>query len=133
MPTVNTETKFNVATRDYVIYRGNSDTPDVAAYFEVKPSKVYWVEFKVTASYDDASGGGTWWRQASFRTDSASAITQIGSTRSVVTDNESSGGMDVTVAASGTQIQVTVTGVAATNIQWTLHSDIKEADYIPFT
>lgn len=126
-------TQFNVATRDYVIFRTTDDTPSVAVEFPVKPSKNYWFEIKVTASYSDASGGGTWWRQASFRTSSASAITQIGSTRSVVTDNESSGGMDVTVAASGTDIQVTVTGVAATNIQWTLHSDIKEADYIPYT
>jgi len=123
-------TKFNVATRDGVLFRTTDATPVVAVEFPVKPSKVYWFEVKVDASYSNASGGGSWWRQASFRTDSASAITQIGSTRSVVTDNESDGGMDVTIAGSGTDIEVTVTGVAATNIQWLLSSDIKEGDYI---
>ena len=126
-------TKLNVATRDYVIFRTTDATATVAATFSAKPLKIYWYEIKVAATYEDGSKGGTWWRQAAFRSDAASAVTQIGSTRSVVTDNEDTAGMDVTVAASTTTIAATITGVAATNIQWAVSSDLKEVDYIPYT
>jgi hypothetical protein len=126
-------TKLNVATRDGVLFRTADATPVVAATFTAKPLKIYWYEIKVAASYEDGSKGGTWWRQAAFRSDSAGAVTQIGSTRSVVTDNEDTGGMDLTVAASTTTVAATVTGVAATNIQWLVSSDVKEVDYINLT
>lgn len=126
-------TKLNVATRDYVIFRTTDATPVVAATFTAKPLKIYWFEIKVIATYANGASGGSWWRQAAFRSDVAGTVTQIGSTRTVVTDNEDTGGMDLTVAASTTTIAATVTGVAATNIQWAVSSDLKEVDYIPFT
>jgi hypothetical protein len=126
-------TKLNVATRDYVIFRTADATPVVATTFTAKPLKIYWFEIKVAATYEDGSAGGTWWRQAAFRSNAAGTVTQIGSTRSVVTDNEDTGGMDLTVAASTTTIAATITGVAATNIQWAVSSDVKEVDYINIT
>lgn len=121
-------TKFNVAERNGVLFSTADATPVVAASFQTVPDKIYWFEVKIIAAYSDTTAGGSWWRQAAFRTSAAGVLTQIGSTRSVVTDNEDTAGMDVTVAASGTTVQVTVTGVAATTIYWRLDSKIEEVD-----
>lgn len=126
-------TQFNVATRDGVLFRTTDATPTVAVNFPTKPSKAYWVELKVLAGYSDQSKGAVYFLVAAFRTNSAGTLAQIGSTQSVITAIEDTAGMDCTVAASSTNIAVTVTGVAATNIQWLLNSDIKETDYINLT
>ena len=126
-------TNFNVATRDGVLFQTADATPVVAVNFATRPSKVYWVELKVLAGYSDQSAGAIYWLAGAFRTNSAGTLAQIGSTQSVITAQEDTGGMACTMAASSTNIAVTVTGVAATNIQWLLSSDIKEGDYIEVT
>jgi len=123
-------TKLNVATRPGVLVRTVDDTPVAAVTFATRPSKVYWIDFKVTAAYEDTSAGAIYWLAAAFRTDAAGTLTQIGSTASVITAIEDTGGMAATVAASSTNVAVTLTGVAATNIQWRIDADIQEDDYI---
>lgn len=125
-------TKFNVAPALSVPFQTTDDTPVVAAYFDAVPYPLcgFFFEVKVTALSSTGSILGTYWRQAAFRSSATGALTQVGSTRSVVTDNEDSSGMDVTVAVGSTsQIQVTVTGVAATTINWVLDNTIRHAPF----
>lgn len=126
-------TQLNVATRDGVLFRTADATPVVAVNFPTRKSKVYWVELKVLASYSDTSKAAAYWLTACFRTDSAGTLAQVGSTASVITAIEDTGSMACTVAASSTNVAVTVTGVAATNIQWLISSDVKETDYVNVT
>jgi len=126
-------TQLNVATRDGVLWQTADATPVVAVNFPTRANKVYWVELKVVAAYSDTSAGATYWLAGAFRTNSAGTLAQIGSTASVITAIEDTGGMACTMAASSTNIAVTVTGVAATDIQWLISSDIKETDFIELT
>lgn len=121
-------TKLNVAERAGVLFDTADATPIVAAEYQTVAAKLYWFEVKVTAVNAAGTEGGSWWRQAAFRTATDGTLTQVGSTRSVVTDNEVTGGQDVTVAASGTKIQVTVTGIAST-LYWRVDSKIDEVDF----
>lgn len=123
-------TQLNVAKRDGVLFRTTDATPTVAVNFPTRASKCYWVELKVLADYSDQSAGAAYWLCAAFRTNSAGTLSQIGSTQSIMTAIEDTGAMACTVAASSTNVAVTVTGVAGTNIQWLISSDIKETDYI---
>jgi hypothetical protein len=43
-----------------------------------------------------------------------------------VADFESDAGLDLSVAASGDEIQVTATGLAATEFSWFVHADVYE-------
>lgn len=136
-------TKFNVAPALSVPFQTTDATPVVAAYFDALPYTlcVFWFEVKVVAVYSDGSLGGTYWRQAAFRSDADGVLTQIDSTNTVTTDLEDTAGMEVTVAigapadsgsgtsTDNTQIQVTVTGVAATDINWLLDNTIRHAPF----
>lgn len=121
-------TKFNVALRDGNLFSTEDATPVVAFTFQSRKGRSYWFEIKVQAIYADFSASASYWRQAAFKTLADGTLAQVGSTRTVVTDNESTGSMDVSVAASGTEIQVTVTGVAATDIFWRGEATIIELD-----
>lgn len=123
-------TQLNVATRPGVLFRTTNATPVVAVNFPTRPSKVYWIDVKVTAAYSDTSAGAIYWLAGAFRTNAAGTLTQISTTASVITAKEDTGSMDATMAASGTNVQVTVTGVAVTNIQWRVNADIEEDDFI---
>ena len=125
-------TKFNVAPALSVPFQTTDATPVVAAYFDAAPYKecAFFFEVKIVAVYADGSAGANYWLQAAFRTNAAGALTQIGSTASVVTAEEDTAGMDVSVAVGSTsQIQVTVTGVAATTINWVLDNTIRHAPF----
>ena len=124
-------TKFNVAPALSVPFQTTDATPIVAAEFDAAqyPLECFFFEVKVVAVYSDGSKGASYWRQACFRSAADGTLTQIGATRTVVTDNEDTAGMDVTVAASTTKAQVTVTGVAATTINWVLDNTIRHAPF----
>lgn len=124
-------TEFNTAPALGVPFTTADATPVVAAELDMahRPLESIFFEVKVIGVYADGSKMGTYWRQAAFRAAADGTVTQVGSTRSVVTDNEDTAGMDVTVAASGTKIQVTVTGVAATTINWMLSNDSLHGPY----
>lgn len=127
-------TKFNVAPALSVPFQTTAAigaTPTVAAEFDATqyPLEVIWFEVKVVAAYSDASKGAAYWLAACFRSASDGTLTQIGSTASVIAALEDTAGMDCTVAASGKKIQVTVTGVAATVINWVLDNTIRHAPF----
>lgn len=126
-------TKLTVATRHGVLFRTADATPVVAVNFPTRKSRAYWVEVKVIATYSDTSKAAAYWLMGLFRTDSAGTLAQVGSTASVITAIEDTAGMACTMAASSTNVALTVTGVAATDIQWMISSDIKEVDYIELT
>ena len=125
-------TKFNVAPALSVPFQTTDATPVVAAYFDATqyPLEALFFEVKVVAVFADGSKGSTFWRQSAFRSAADGTLTQIGSTRTIGTDNiDGSGPAACTVAASGKQIQVTVTGVAATTINWVLDNTIRHAPF----
>lgn len=125
-------TQLNTSPKPGVLFRTTSTigaTPTVAVNFPTRASKAYWVELKVLATYSDTSKAAMYWLAGCFRTDSAGTLTQVGATASVITAIEDTAGMDCTMAASSTNVAVTVTGVAATNIQWQIFGDIMELDY----
>jgi len=130
-------TKFNVAPALSVPFQTADATPVVAAYFNAHPYPLcaFFFEVKVIAVYADGSLGANYWLQAAFRTDADGVVTQIGSTAAVVTAEEDTGGMAVTVqpgtntGVDDTQIQVSVTGVAATDIDWVLDNTIRHAPF----
>ena len=106
-------------------------TPVVAAYYDAAPRPLcaFWIDVKVVALYSDGSKAAAYWLQGLFRSSAAGVLTQVGSTASIITAEEDTGSMDCTMAASGTQIQVTVTGVAATTINWVLDNTIRHAPF----
>jgi len=86
--------------------------------FTTKPSKAYLVTAKVVAlNATDLTQGAGYVRYASFRTDAAGVLTQIGATAATATI-EDNAAWDATIDASGTDIRVRVTGAAATLVNW---------------
>ena len=127
-------TQFNVAPALGVPFQTTTTigaTPTVAAEFDATQYglEALWFEVKVVAVYADGSKGAAYWLAACFRTAADGTLTQIGSTASVIAALEDTAGMDCTVAASGKKIQVTVTGVAATAINWLFDSTIRHAPF----
>lgn len=140
----NTATKFNVAPQLSVPYQSTDATARVGAYFDTTPYPLdaFWFEVKILAVYADGSAAATYWLAGLFRVASTGVVTQVGSTASVITAIEDTGSMAATLAVgtpansgsgagvTNTEIQVTLTGVAATTINWVLDNTIRRA---PFT
>jgi len=141
---VNTATKFNVAPALSVPYSSNDATARVGAYFDATPYPLdaFFVDVKITAIYSDGSAAAAYWIAGLFRADASGVVTQVGATASVIAALEDTGGMAATLAVgtpansgsgagvTNTEIQVTLTGVAATTINWVLDNTIRRA---PFT
>lgn len=128
-------TQFNVAPALSVPFQTTAAigaTPTVAAEFDALqyPLEAFFFEVKVVAVFADGSKGSTFWLQAAFRSAADGTLTQIGSTRTIAAANiDASGPAACTVAASGTKIQVTVTGVAATVVNWMFDNTIRHAPF----
>lgn len=122
---------FNVAPALSVPFQTADATPIVAAEFDATqyPLDAFWFEVKVVALYSDGSKAAAYWLAGLFRSSATGAVTQVGATASVISAIEDTGSMDCTVAASGNKIQVTVTGVAATTINWVLDNTIRHAPF----
>lgn len=140
----NTATKFNVAPALSVPYQSTDATARVGAYFDTRPYPLdaFFFEVKVVALYSDGSAAATYWLAGLFRVASTGVVTQVGSTASVITAIEDTGSMACTLAvgtpvnsgsgtgATNTEIQVTLTGVASTTINWVLDNTIR---HVPFS
>lgn len=128
-----TATKFNVATRIGVPFRTSNSDLQRAATFETRSNKVYWVEFKAIAyRTQDNSQAASYWRQACFRTSATGTITQVGATRTVVTDNEDAGGWQFVLGTAGTNLTLDVAGEGSP-CDWLIRSDIQEWDNTQIT
>jgi len=146
MATQGLATKFNVAPALSVPFQtiaATGATATVGAYFDAIPYPLdaFWFEVKVVAIYEDGSKAAAYWLAGLFRSDADGVVTQVGSTASVITAIEDTGSMDCTLAVGApadsgsgtstddTQIQVTVTGVAATTINWLFDNTIRHAPF----
>lgn len=101
------------------------DTQTVAATFATKSNKAYAIVAKITATETtDFDEQAFYVRHALFKNDGGT-LSLVGSIGSVTTI-ESTGGWDVTLDASSTNIRVLVTGAAATNITWNVDLEVIE-------
>ena len=100
-------------------------TPTVASVLQTEANKTYHVTARVaaveTVDHDESAG---YTRVAAFQNDGG-VLTQIGSTAAPFTA-ETTAGWDFGLSASGTEIRATVTGAAATSINWRVDLDCLE-------
>jgi len=117
--------KHNTSFRTGVSVATTDATVTEATTFQTESNKAYLVWLRViateTADHDEVAG---YIRAGTFKNDGGT-LTQIGSTTSVAT-HEDTGAWDVTLDATGTKIRVRVTGAAATLINWRVDLDILE-------
>lgn len=109
------------------VYTNTTDaTVTTAAEFATVSNRAYNAIAIVTATEtDDFDEVASYMLEACFKNDGGT-LTQVGSTRSLHTANESTGGWDATIDASGTAIRVRVTGASSTNISWNVQLQIIE-------
>lgn len=109
------------------VYTNTTDaTVTTGAVFSTVNNRAY----KIIASViglrtDDFAEVGDYMLEAAFKND-AGVLTQIGSTRSLHTANESTAGWDAGIDASGTDIRVRLTGAADTPITWLVNAEVIE-------
>lgn len=135
-------TKFNVAPALSVPFQTIGATPVVAAYFDAipYPNCAFSVNLRAVAIYSDGTAAADYVLEALFRADADGIVTQVGTTTSLAS-HEDTAGMDCTLAigspvdsgsgtsSDDTQIQVTVTGVALKTINWVLDNTIRHAPF----
>ena len=103
-------TNANVAKRGGIRFRtdGTSDLQR-AINFTPGVAKAYWVEYKgVAFRTQNNSEAASYWRQAIFRVSALGVVTLVGAVRTVVTDNEDSGGWQFVLGTDGTTITLDV-------------------------
>lgn len=118
------------ATNSYsqrgVYVNTTDDTQTAATTFQTKTNKAYKVIAKIiateTADFDEI---GDYMLEGAFKNDGGT-LSLVGSVRSLHTANESTGGWDATLDASGTTIRVLVTGAADTAVTWLVDLDVLE-------
>lgn len=77
------------------------------------------IEVTCVGMRSDEAAGASYMRSAAFRRGSTTAVLQIGSTRTIGTDNETDSTWTGASMAEGVaQVAVQVTGLAATGITW---------------
>lgn len=107
-------------------WRTDDATQVTGLLIPTRSDHAYFVDVKITAvQTTDFSEIATYWRQAAFKNDGGT-LSLVGSVRTVVTDNESTAGWDVTLDANSTNIRVRLTGAAATNITWLISPEVIE-------
>jgi hypothetical protein len=100
-------------------------TPTVAAVLQTESDKVYIVSANaVCVETVDHSKSAGYVRLAAFKNDGGT-LAQIGATAAPLTV-ETDGAWDFGLSASGTEIRATVTGAAATNINWRVDLTVTE-------
>lgn len=119
----------NIAGQEGHLLSTTDATQTVAFELETQLNTAYFIDLKVLATETtDFDETATYWRQACYRNDGGT-VTLVGSIRTVVTDNETTGGWDVTFDISGTKVRALVTGAAATNVRWLVFADVRKLTY----
>lgn len=129
MASTNSTILHNPNDRKGAIRRTNDATQVVALNVPTIDNSVYFVDAVILAiKTSDHSTAGTFWRQGSFLNDDGT-LAQIGSTRTVATDNNTLGGASaVAFTVSGENIQVLVTGVASTALTWVVSLTVRQVE-----
>lgn len=118
MPKLNTFVRHSVAATTAL----TADQTTAATFSTAPWGSAGSVSFSVFAHVlarqtDSAGETGDYFRTATFKRVSGT-LSQVGSTRTVGTDNEDVAGWDVTLDASGDDIRVRVTGDATDTVKW---------------
>lgn len=99
-------------------------TETVAATIPTFTDRAYHVHATIVATEtDDHDEVASYEIAATFKNDGGT-VTQVGSTGEIYA-GESTGGWAVAFAVDGTNIQIKVTGAAATNVSWLVDAEIK--------
>lgn len=125
-PDYTVSTSINQKGNTHGVYTNTTDaTQTVAATFPTRTNHAYGVTAKITATETaDFDEQAFYVRFALFKNDGGT-LALVGSIATTVTI-ESTGGWDVTLDASGTDIRVLVTGAAATAITWLVQLEVIE-------
>lgn len=91
------------------------------------PTNVVWDVLVTVAARDRAGTERASYRRQALFYRAAGATTQQGATATIGTDIETSAGLGVTMQTATNDVQVSVTGLAATTIDWTIVWEITEA------
>ena len=124
-------TNANVAKRGGIRFRtdGTSDLQR-AINFTPGVAKAYWVEYKgVAFRTQNNSEAASYWRQAIFRVSALGVVTLVGAVRTVVTDNEDSGGWQFVLGTDGTTVTLDVASEGSPG-DWEIFTDIFEIDIV---
>lgn len=99
-------------------------TQTVAATVTTYNDAIFQVTARVVAAVTSDRSKGAGYTLIGVFKNNGGTLTQIGST-TVVSSIESDGGLDAAFAVSSPDIQVKVTGIAATNISWLVAADVQ--------
>lgn len=126
MPDYTASTDINQHANTRGVYTNTTDgTATVAATFTTRDDHAYGVTARITATETtDFDEQAFYIRYALFKNDGGT-LALVGSITTTSTI-ESTAGWDVTLVASGDDIQVKVTGAASTNITWLVQMDVIE-------
>ena len=104
-----------------------SNTPTSIWVSDDMPLRSVWeVEVQVCAIASDGSAGAGYRRVGRFRRASGASVA-VGVVATPIADSEDTVAWDVTLAASGNSVQLTVTGDAALAVNWSAFVQVKEA------
>lgn len=127
-----TTTKFNVVSRGGVPFTTNSSDQIVAVTYQTKPNTAYDLQIRAVYLRPGANQAGSYWRRALFRTDASGVLTQVSTTQTPAADIEDTAGAFLLVAASGTEIQITI-AAEGSPVNWDINNYMIVADLIPQT
>ncbi len=92
--------------------------PTAIATFAMSASSSINIYVNITAAEDDFSGAGGWIEQGTFRRAAAGGPVAIGETELISSEDFAGGDPDVNLVIVGNTVEVQVTGIAATVINW---------------
>lgn len=91
------------------------------------PTDVVWDVLVTIVARGTAGAERATYRRRALVYRASGTAAQQGTTQTIGTDIETSAGLDVSVQVAGNDVQATVTGLAATTIDWTIVWEITEA------
>lgn len=120
--------KLNTSSSGGAYVNTTDATQTTAATFQTRTDKGYVVIATITAiNTTTFAAMASYYLRAAFLNDGGT-LAQQGSTQAIAAALETAAlsGADATLDASGTEIRARVTGVAATNLTWSVDAEIQE-------
>ena len=103
-------------------------TPAILANYQTVKGKGYLVTANVIAVDSAGAQASSYTLSGTFKTTTAGVLAQVGSTTSVHS-TETDSNWACTMAASGTEIQITATGEADVTVHWRANVDIIQVGF----
>lgn len=114
---------FTVVQRTGLTLQTVDGAVNILGTFPIVPSKAYTINVVALALRDTLTEAAGYRRTATFRSNAAGTVTQVGTTTSVATHEDDST-WDVAFAISGTNVNVVVTGNPGKIINWRADTEI---------